>query len=286
MPDGAKEQAQERELVTSDKSFASTTDQVQILVNALVDNYQIARREIPIRELMAMLQGRDLAGRDLELYESWLTEAHSYFRDASNRDLTLTYASEWVLDNYYIIRQALQQINENLPPGYYRQLPKLTNGPLKGLPRIYAIARGILAYQQYLLNPIDLETILIQLQSRVPLRMGELWALPIFLRYSCIETLAHELEGVIHPQYPPHLPVSLPQLPSITELNKANQAATGERAVANIILSLRAISEQNWNDFFETVSRLERILREDPSGIYQLMDFKTRDLYRKEIESL
>ena len=160
-----------------------------------------------------MLQGRDLAGRDLELYESWLAEAHSYFRDASNGDLTLTFASEWVLDNYYIIRQALQQISEDLPPGYYQQLPKLTDGPLKGLPRIYAIARGILSYQQYLFNPIDLETILIQLQDRVPLTMGELWALPIFLRYSCIETLAHELVTVIHPHHPPHLPVSPPQLP-------------------------------------------------------------------------
>ena len=54
----------------------------------------------------------------------------------------------------------------------------------------------------FLFNPIDLETILIQLQDQVPLTMGELWALPIFLRYSCIETLAHELERVIHPQVP------------------------------------------------------------------------------------
>jgi cyclic beta-1,2-glucan synthetase len=286
MPDDNKEQGQGRELSTSDKSLTSTTDQVQILVNALIDNYQIARREIPIRELRAMLQGRDLAGRNLKLYESWLAEAHSHFRAASNRDLTLTFASEWVLDNYYIIRQALQQIIEDLPHGYYKQLPKLTSGPLKGLPRIYPIARAILSYQQYLLNPIDLQTILIQLQDRVPLTMGELWALPIFLRYSCIETLAHELERVIHPQNSPHLPVSPPQLPGTIEINKANQAPADDRTVANIILSLRGISEQNWNDFFESVSRLERILREDPSGIYPRMDFKTRDLYRKEIESL
>ncbi|HEX7568367.1 MAG TPA: glucoamylase family protein, partial [Anaerolineaceae bacterium] len=290
MPDDNQEQGQERELDTSEKSFTSTTDQVQILVNALVDNYQIARREIPIRELKAMLQGRDLAGRDLELYESWLAKAHSHFREASNRDLTLTFASEWVLDNYYIIRQALEQISEDLSPGYYKQLPKLTSGPLKGLPRIYAIARGILSTQQYLLNPIDSQTILIQLQDRVPLTLGELWALPIFLRYSLIETLAHALERVIHPQKPPHLPVSPPQLPGTAEPVEANQAAPGDttanKTVANVILSLRGISEQNWNEFFESVSRLERILREDPSGIYPLMDFKTRDLYRKEIESL
>ena len=290
MPDDDKDQVQERELYTSDKSFASTTDQVQILVNALVDNYQIARRDIPPRELKAMLQGRDLAGRDLELYESWLAEAHSYFRDVSNLDLFLTFASEWVLDNYYIIRQALQQISEDLPPGYYKQLPKLTNGPLKGLPRIYAIGCGILSYQQYLLNPIDLQTILIQLQDRILLTMGELWALPIFLRYSLIETLARSLEKVIHPQNPPHLPVYPSQLVFTADSFEVSQTETDDtktyRTIANIILSLRTVSEEDWSDFFESVSRLEQALRQDPAGIYPLMDFETRDVYRREIESL
>ena len=76
------------------------------------------------------------------MYEDWLEKAHAYFQEASNKDLTLTLASEWVLDNYYIIRQALRQIGEDLPAGYYKQLPKLAGGPLKGLPRIYAIGRG------------------------------------------------------------------------------------------------------------------------------------------------
>ena len=290
MPDEDKDQVQERELYTAEKSPVSTTSQVQILVNALVDNYQIARRDISPIELKAMLQGRDLAGRDLELYKSWLAEAHSYFRDASNCDLSLTFTSEWVLDNYYIIRQALQQISEDLPPGYYKKLPKLTNGPLQGLPRIYAISRDILSYQQFLLNPIDLQTILIQIQDRILLTMGELWALPIFLRYGLIENLAQSLEHVIHPQKPPHLPIPFPKLPEAVEPVEVEQAATGDstanKTVANIILSLRAISEQNWSDFFELVSHLEQTLRDDPGGIYPLMDFKTRDLYRKEIESL
>ena len=224
------------------------------------------------------------------MYEDWLAKAHTYFREASNRDLTLTLASEWVLDNYYIIRQALLQINEDLPPGFYKQLPKLADGPLKGLPRIYAIGRAVLSFQNYLLNLIDLQAILIQVQEHVPLTMGELWALPIFLRYSLIETLAHALEWIIHPQPFPDLPVFPPQLAGTGNPFSENQTSTGDTlasgVVANIILSLRTISEQNWNDFFESVSSLERTLREDPAGIYPLMDFKTRDLYRKEIESL
>ena len=263
-----------------------TTSHLQGLVNSLVSNYHTASRDVPKHVFSTILQGRDLAGRDLETYESWLDEAHSYFREASNKDLTLTYASEWILDNFYVIRQALRQIREDLPSGYYQQLPKLAGDPYNGLPRIYAIARDILSHQNFLLNPMDLETILIQLQDRVHLAMGELWALPIFLRYSCIETLAHELAAIIQPKDPPSLPISPQQLLLSGDMERNKEPATDNHIVANIVLSLRTLSEQNWSDFFENVSRLEQILRQDPSGIYPLMDFKTRDLYRREIEKL
>ncbi len=137
------------------------------MVNSLADNYREVSQGKPGRELKTRLPGRDLPGRDLELYEAWLAEAHRYFREASNQKMSLTYASEWVLDNYYIIRQALQQIEEDLPSGYYRQLPRLTGGPQKDFPRIYAIARAVLSYQHLLLDPIDLQNILIQYQEHV-----------------------------------------------------------------------------------------------------------------------
>ena len=69
-------------------------------------------------------------------------------------------------------------------------------------------------------------------------------------------------------------------------MENAVEGAANNDSVANIILSLKGISEQNWSDFFESVSCLEKTLREDPAGIYPRMDFKTRDLYRKEIETL
>jgi cyclic beta-1,2-glucan synthetase len=283
-------QAEEQDFVSSANSPASKTEQIQELVNALASNYQEVSRSKPGRALKAALPGRDLPGRDLELYGTWLAEAHRYFRDASHQNVSLTYASEWVLDNYYIIRQALQQIEEDLPSGYYQQLPKLTGSPLKAFPRIYAIARAVLSSQHLLLDPIDLQAILIQFQERVPLTMGELWALPIFLRYGLIEFLAHALVSAIRPPNPPDLPAAVPLLPGTGDPLSGWDTTAGETAnnnsVANIIFSLRAISEQNWSDFFESVSCLERTLREDPAGIYPQMDFKTRDLYRKEIEAL
>jgi cyclic beta-1,2-glucan synthetase len=283
-------QAQAQDLVAAPNPSISKTDQIQELVNALASNYREASLGKPARGLKTALPGRDLPGRDLRLYEAWLAEAHRYFREASSQNLSLTYASEWVLDNYYIIRQALQQIQEDLPAGYYRQLPRLTGGPLKDLPRIYAIALAVLRYQHLLLDPIELQSVLIAYQERVPLTMGELWALPIFLRYGLIESLAYDLVSAIHPPTPPNLPVPVPSMPVGSDpllVQKTDPAeAANNDSIANIILSLRTISEQTWNDFFESVSCLERTLREDPAGIYPRMDFKTRDLYRKEIETL
>jgi cyclic beta-1,2-glucan synthetase len=120
--------------------------------------------------------------------------------------------------------------------------------------------------------------------------MGELWALPIFLRYGLIEFLAHALVTAIQPAKAPNLPAAVPLLPGSDDPGSATETGTGEAensySIANIIISLRTISEQNWGEFFESVSRLEQTLREDPAGIYPQMDLKTRDMYRKEIEAL
>ena len=244
------------------------TEQIQDLVNTLVSRYQPVDSETRGQRKKPAGLERDLAGHDLELYESWLAEAHRYFREASAQKLPLTYASEWILDNYYIIRQALQQIEEDLPVSFYNQLPRLVGEPLKGYPRIYAIARTVLANQHLLLDPVDLQTVVIQFQERVLLTMGELWALPIFLRYSLIEFLAYELVTTIQPPIEPDLPPSIPGLPGEDAQFYSSEAAAGGTSftdgVANIILSLRTISEQDWSDFFESVSRLERTLHKDP----------------------
>jgi cyclic beta-1,2-glucan synthetase len=290
MPEEHTTRAQEKDINPSTISSSSKTELIQELVNVLIRNYQKVNRDRPRRIFKTALPGRVYLGRDLKLYESWLTEAHRIFREATQQKVPLTYASEWVLDNYYIIRQALKQIEEGLPPKFYKQLPTLTGGPLKDFPRIYAIARTVLSYQHLLLDPIDLQTILVQFQELVPLTMGELWALPIFLRFGLIEFLAHSLVSTIRPPNPPNLPAVIPNLLRTDNHFLIQETVAGETVsnddIANIILSLRAISEQNWSDFFESVSCLERNLRRDPAGIYSQMDFKTRDMYRKEIEVL
>ena len=60
--------------------------------------------------------------------------------------------------------------------------------------------------------------------------------------------------------------------------------ANFEISMANAINSIRVIEGLNWKNYFEKLSPVERILREDPSCIYTQMDFQSRDKYRHEIE--
>lgn len=281
---------QEKDTVSPPHSSANKAELIQELVNALVENYRETNQINDIKIKKTPFSGRNVPGLDLALYQSWLAEAHSYFRKSIHQKIALTNTSEWVLDNYYIIRQAILQIKEDLPSKFYKQLPRLTGGPLKGYPRIYAITRSLLTFQHFLIDPIELQAILIQYQKHVPLTMGELWAFPIFLRYGLIEVLSHSLVSAIRPEKAPHLPPIVPQLPGVSDpsLNWENEAgeSNDHASVANIIHGLRTISAQNWSEYFESVSCLEKTLRKDPKGIYSQMDFKTRDLYREELESL
>ncbi len=75
---------------------------------------------------------------------------------------------------------------------------------------------------------------------------------------------------------------------STAELTGAEHQIQAETQVAigNSITGLRLISELDWSDIFETLSKVEQILRKDPNGVYALMDFESRDYYRHEVEKL
>ena len=56
--------------------------------------------------------------------------------------------------------------------------------------------------------------------------------------------------------------------------------------MANSITSLRAVGRMEWRTFVEEQSRIEALLREDPSGFYAGMTFATRDRYRHSVERI
>jgi len=62
------------------------------------------------------------------------------------------------------------------------------------------------------------------------------------------------------------------------------QKAADQVSVGNSIGTLRFLGAMDWRAFVETMSAVDRVLREDPGGAYGRMDFTTRDRYRHVVE--
>ncbi|MBB3102566.1 GH36-type glycosyl hydrolase domain-containing protein [Azomonas macrocytogenes] len=104
-------------------------------------------------------------------------------------ELPVVPAAQWLLDNYHLIENQIREIHKDLPLGYYRQLPKLADGPFAGYPRILGIAWAFVAHTDSHLDPQALRQFIAAYQQVQPLTIGELWAVAITLRIILIENL-------------------------------------------------------------------------------------------------
>ncbi|PWC45770.1 glucoamylase family protein [Azospirillum sp. TSO22-1] len=98
-------------------------------------------------------------------------------------------AAEWLLDNYHLVEEQIREIRVDLPPGYYRQLPKLAEGPFAGYPRVFGLAWAFIAHTDSHVDPGILRRFVVAYQRIQPLTIGELWAVAITLRIVLIENL-------------------------------------------------------------------------------------------------
>jgi cyclic beta-1,2-glucan synthetase len=276
-----------------------------------------------------------------------LAGVHEALGNAANRDVDISSAGEWLLDNYYIVQEHMREIRTSLPDEYYQELPKLATGKLAGFPRIYELAIELIAHTE---GRLDLENITLftsEYQRVTPLRLGELWAIPTMLRLGLVENirrmalraadrlkevesadacaaqlreaseisrdaLSRALSAFID-THPPLTPAFVARFLSqirnyqtnftpliwleqwiaedglsaedaVTRSNR--RIAITQVTITNSITSLRAIARLDWNEFVESQSVVEVVLRKDPAGVYSQMEFSTRDQYRHVIERL
>ena len=83
-------------------------------------------------------------------------------------------AGMWIVDNHFVIEEQIVKIKKDLPRKFYHELPKITNGELKGYPRIYSLALTLIAHLD---SHLDLKTIrnfTIAFQETTPLTSGEI----------------------------------------------------------------------------------------------------------------
>ncbi len=108
----------------------------------------------------------------------------------------ITPASEWLLDNFYLIEEQIHTARRHLPKGYSRELPNLAVGTSVGLPRTYDIALETIAHGDGRVDPDGLRRFVKAYQTVTPLRLGELWSIPIMLRLALIENLRRVATGI------------------------------------------------------------------------------------------
>ena len=85
-----------------------------------------------------------------------LVESYRVLAQAIREERTITPAAEWLVDNFSIVDEQIREIRDDLPPDYYRQLPKLAGGHLDGYPRVLGLAWAYIAHTDSRFDPESL----------------------------------------------------------------------------------------------------------------------------------
>ena len=101
----------------------------------------------------------------------------------------VTPAAEWLLDNYHLVASVIDDVRQNLPRGYYRELPKLATRQHAGDARVYAMAVELIRHSDSRFDRAQLLRFMESYQTVAPLTIGELWAWPSMLKLALIENL-------------------------------------------------------------------------------------------------
>lgn len=132
---------------------------------------------------------RDHLMTRLAANEAVLTSVCGRLTTAVKTNQQITPASEWLLDNFYLIEEQIRTARRHMPKGYNQELPRLLNGPSAGLPRVYDIALEIISHGDGRIDSENLSRFVAAYQTVSALKLGELWAIPIMLRLALIENL-------------------------------------------------------------------------------------------------
>src|SRR5688572_98041 len=106
-------------------------------------------------------------------------------------------AAEWLVDNFYIVEDVLNEVRTDLPPGFYRELPTLIEGPLREVPRAVGLAWTYIEHTDSRFEPASLRRFVGAFQRVEPLLISEVWAVPIALRLTLLENLRRLAEEIV-----------------------------------------------------------------------------------------
>ncbi|GAB3014384.1 glucoamylase family protein [Niabella terrae] len=140
--------------------------------------HKIITTKQPDRVLKRLADNEEVIGRVQQLLSQSVQDKQA-----------LSPASEWFLDNLYLIKEQIDIARKHLPKGYSKTLPGLASGKSARLPRVYDIALEIIAHNDGRVDLENLTAFISGYQTKQLLTIGELWAIPIMLRFAIIENI-------------------------------------------------------------------------------------------------
>ena len=135
--------------------------------------------------------------RRLDANSTALLAAYRSLATSNGDARPITPAAEWLVDNFHVVEEQVREVQNDLPPGYYRQLPKLESGPFAGYPRVLGIAWAFVAHTDSRFDGELLARFVAAYQRVQPLTIGELWAIAITLRIVLVENLRRGAERLV-----------------------------------------------------------------------------------------
>jgi cyclic beta-1,2-glucan synthetase len=159
------------------RSELFSTQQLEQHARMLAGQHQVTSRSPP-KELLPRLTENEKILRHYNLHAA---------RHDPKRPMTP--ASEWLLDNFYLVKEQIALTRRHLPSNYNRELPKLLNGPAAGFPRVYGLVTELITHVDGRVTMEQLSAFVAAYQTIKELTLGELWAVPIMLRLALIENL-------------------------------------------------------------------------------------------------
>jgi len=136
----------------------------------------------------------------LEENFQYITATYELLNSNLKIGISIHPAGEWLLDNYYIIEEAVREIKGELTVKKYNNFLGIANGPYKGYARIYVLAGEIVSYTDGKIEGKNIGNLLKAYQNKKTLNMEEIWSFNLFLKIVLIENIRSICEKIYSSQ--------------------------------------------------------------------------------------
>ena len=133
--------------------------------------------------------------RMLENYHI-IKEVYNLLNENIKEGLTIHPAGEWLLDNFYIIEQITKSIRKEMTLKKYINFVGIADGKYQGFARIYLLASVIVNYTDNKITKEVLEESLLAYQTKKTLSMDEIWNIGTFMQVAIIENIRQIAEHI------------------------------------------------------------------------------------------